>query len=516
VTASAPGAGVPSGSVTVTADTGETCSGTLEAGQGACELTLTHSGARTLAARYSGDGSFTASTSTPVTHTVLSGQELLRFAGVASMPGTNGTLWRSELVLASPGEATHVELSLTPRGASASVATLGLDLAADEVRRITDVYAALEAEDGAGLLTIATRGAEDRPRPGHAWVRTYNQAPTATFGQDVPGIGSLQATPAGETRLFPIHTPESLTTGTRSNLLLQSFATVPVMASITSGTITKRLVVPPGAYIQQDNVGAWLGLPAGMAVITVTVNGPWAATVSSVDAFSGDPTTVRGLAASPRPVVLFPGVASRAGLNGTQWLSEATLHNPAAESRTALLEILNRETATVVASRSFPLAPSEALQLPDLYEALGVASGAGMLRVSGGVLAWVRTFNQAEASTFGQDVPPVVADEAVEAGEPRLFPVVSTPDDPTADFRSNLLLVNHEGVTLAVTITALGNVRTVFVPPGAYMQLNEIGSWLDLPPGWAVASLKANGRWSGVVSTIDPVSGDPTTVLGLQ
>jgi hypothetical protein len=49
---------------------------------------------------------------------------------------------------------------------------------------------------------------------------------------------------------------------------------------------------------------------------------------------------------------------------------------------------------------------------------------------------------------------------------------------------------------------------------GAYVQLSNVGQWLGLAPGTAVLEVTADGRWSGSVSTVDPVTGDPTTVRG--
>jgi len=62
--------GTPTGSVTVTASTHETCSGTLTAGAGSCTITFTSTGARTLIAAYVGDTNFTTSTSSSVSQTV--------------------------------------------------------------------------------------------------------------------------------------------------------------------------------------------------------------------------------------------------------------------------------------------------------------------------------------------------------------------------------------------------------------------------------------------------------------
>jgi len=63
--------GTPTGSVKVTASTGETCTGVLSAGTGSCPLTFLIGGSRTLTAVYSGDGNFFASpASAPVTQNV--------------------------------------------------------------------------------------------------------------------------------------------------------------------------------------------------------------------------------------------------------------------------------------------------------------------------------------------------------------------------------------------------------------------------------------------------------------
>jgi YVTN family beta-propeller protein len=64
------GSGTPTGSVQVSASTGESCSATLASGAGTCSITFATSGPRTLTAVYSGDANFTGSTSAGVTQTV--------------------------------------------------------------------------------------------------------------------------------------------------------------------------------------------------------------------------------------------------------------------------------------------------------------------------------------------------------------------------------------------------------------------------------------------------------------
>jgi uncharacterized protein YjdB len=66
------GSAGPTGAVTVTASTGESCTGALTSGSGACSITFLGRGSRTLTARYSGDSNFNASTSAALSQTVNS------------------------------------------------------------------------------------------------------------------------------------------------------------------------------------------------------------------------------------------------------------------------------------------------------------------------------------------------------------------------------------------------------------------------------------------------------------
>jgi uncharacterized repeat protein (TIGR01451 family) len=70
VAVTAPGGGTPPGNVIVTASTGESCTGTVAAGN--CAITFGSAGSRTLTATYTQTSSYEQSTSAPETHTVNS------------------------------------------------------------------------------------------------------------------------------------------------------------------------------------------------------------------------------------------------------------------------------------------------------------------------------------------------------------------------------------------------------------------------------------------------------------
>ena len=433
------------------------------------------------------------------------GPTVTLFAGVASATGVNDTAWRSEATFWNGGAApADVLLEIVPRGETEVVASTTLTLAAGETRRFADLYAALQAPSGAGTLRVTGNVV--------AWVRTFNQGSSGTFGQDVPPATAFSA---GAPVLFPISTPADVKAEFRSNLLLLNLETTAVTFTLASGATSKTYDVPAGVFAQISGIGAFLGLSPGRTMLTVTATGKWSGMVATVDPVLGDPTTVRGLVATTRSVTQFSGVASAPGVNGTEWHSEATLYNPRTSPQSVTLELVPRGESDVASRTTLALAPLELRRLADVYTALGAASGAGTLRVTGDVLTWIRTFNQGAGATFGQDVPGVVPGVGFGPQAVVSFPV-SMPATVAADFRSNFLVFNHESRTITCTLAAGPVSRRLDVPAGAFLQQNNVGAWLGLLPGVSTVSVTANGRWTGMVATIDPVLGDPTTMVGVR
>ncbi|MCX7895422.1 MAG: hypothetical protein N2447_05665 [Thermoanaerobaculum sp.] len=431
--------------------------------------------------------------------------EPVSFAGVARLEGANNTRWRSEVVLHNPGsESVLATLELRARDTGAQVVARSRNLSRGETWRIADLYGELGAPDGAGLLRVGGP---------LAWVRTFNQGANGTFGQDIPAVTSLSSLPPGVVRVFPVTTPTNPNTDFRSNLLLLNFDPTPATCSVGTNSGTRDVAVAGGTYAQINGVGSWLSLAPGVSVISVTCDRNWAATVSTVDPVLGDPTTVRGAAPEPHFEQRFAGVASVAGAGGTQWRSELVLYNVRRDPVDVTLALIPIRSKDPTASLTVRLQGREVRRVPDVYTALNAPSGSGMLRVTGPVLAWVRTFNQGATATFGQDLPMLPAC-GTRPGVEVLFPI-STPGDINREPRSNLLLVNYEGRPTTVTVRSGNVVKTHVLAPGVYDQVNNLGSWLGLPPGFATVTVRADGAWSGIVSTVDPPLGDPTTVLGL-
>lgn len=93
VAAAPPGAGTPTGNVTVTVSGGgETCTGALAAGSGSCTLALTVPGSRILTATYNSDTNFNTGTDTEP-HTVVAPPSISKAFNPASVPvGQTSTL----------------------------------------------------------------------------------------------------------------------------------------------------------------------------------------------------------------------------------------------------------------------------------------------------------------------------------------------------------------------------------------------------------------------------------------
>jgi len=87
----ASGFGTPTGSVTVTASSGETCTGPLAAGAGSCAIVFGTAGTRTVGAAYPGGGVFAAGTSAGVNQAVNLGAVSVAPTTLNLVEGTSGT-----------------------------------------------------------------------------------------------------------------------------------------------------------------------------------------------------------------------------------------------------------------------------------------------------------------------------------------------------------------------------------------------------------------------------------------
>ncbi len=215
-----------------------------------------------------------------------SGPVSLWVAAAAASGGLNGTVWRTDLVVANPGAApASVTVSLVDGMAAAP---LHLELAAGESRRVADVVGAGGFKvSGSGALRIAA------DRPVLATARVYNQAPAGTFGQLLVAEPSSAGLRAEEVGWLPMLAGPD---GFRTNVGLfnpgDTAQKVRVELFADDGSPAGRVerTLAPGRRVQ---VGEVVGVPHAWGRVTLEDGaGPVLVYASVVDNATGDPTTV--------------------------------------------------------------------------------------------------------------------------------------------------------------------------------------------------------------------------------
>ncbi len=230
VAVNAPGAGTPTGNVTVS-DGVDSCTGTVAAGT--CSITLTTPGARTLTATYAGDSNYTGSASagephtvgTPTTTTITSdspdpsvvGQSVTVQYTVSSNGGTptgNVTVSDGTQSCTSTVAAGQCSLTFTSVGARNLTATY----AGDGTFAGSSSAAVGHQVDQAGTTTTITSDNPDPSQPGAAVTVNYSVAVNAP-GAGTPtgnvtvsdGVDSCTGTAAGGTCSITLTTPGART-----------------------------------------------------------------------------------------------------------------------------------------------------------------------------------------------------------------------------------------------------------------------------------------------------------------
>ena len=213
------------------------------------------------------------------------------------------------------------------------------------------------------------------------------------------------------------------------------------------------------------------------------------------------------------PTMMYTGVASATGANNTVWRSEVTLYNATTVTQSILTEIIPQGSAVAIATHSFTLNAGTTQFIPDIYDDTEAPGGAGTLRITGEVFSWVRTYNQSGQGTFGQGIP-AAQDITFFPGTTALFPV-SVPETVDSGFRSNLILQSLGAGLQHITLNIMGTAHTVDLPAGVFLEISNVGSVVGAGTGRWPLAVSSDGSWAGFISTVDPVTGDPTTVRGI-
>jgi hypothetical protein len=220
---------------------------------------------------------------------------------VASLPGAQGSYWRSGIVLLNLGATTaSIRLGFAERELdhSGDLPTATLEVEPGRQLMVADLVASLFGLTAAGALHLEVEEGEV-----FAASRTWTAAGDGAFGQDVPAIPVEQAIVTSESALM-VGLREScdLASGYRTNLGLVNLGpgrlTVTIDASHGDGTPvgTRVEAVPSRGAMQLGRIFARLGqCDVRNGVIEVSTAAPDARFVSYasvVDNGTGDPVFI--------------------------------------------------------------------------------------------------------------------------------------------------------------------------------------------------------------------------------
>lgn len=447
-----------------------------------------------------------------------------RVGGVADVAGAGDTRWKSSFaVLNRTADLSHLLLSYRHDGAESQVA---LNLQSGAQMAWDNVAAELFGLDGesSGLVEVLA------DTPVLAAARTFNDAPSGTFGQLLPGVGADDGLALGETAVLA---PLVDNADFRTNAGIVNTGDTTAVASLqvvgADGVAVGNpvdITAGPGEWAQVNRVlRAADANPCDLCygVVTLTSgDGAWAYG-SVIDFGSGDPTTVpmvpAATAKSAGRLVRVAGIADAEGANGTRWKSQLVVVN-LADVPTAV--DLTYRFGGGEEQRSLQLMAGQTASWSNVaVDLFGRESSSGAVEVSADnpVAVTARTFNQGDGGTFGQFLPGVVVGEGIVPGRPGVLPQLRSTDA----FRTNVGFVNLSDLecTGAITLwhadgSAAGNPVGLAMQAGGWNQRNKIfeaagaGSCESC---YATVSTDTPGceLWA-YGSVVDNGSGDPTTV----
>jgi hypothetical protein len=444
-------------------------------------------------------------------------------AGIAETGGAAGTRWKSNLaILNAAGSSASVDLIYRHSGGEVERT---LTLAFGEIVEYVNVAADLfGTPDSAGVVEVRS------DTPVVATARTFNDAPTGTFGQLLPGVESSDGVSGTDVGALSQLTSNA---GFRTNIGFVNFG--------DSGTIVRvRLFDGDGNPVGSDlgeivGAGEWwqvnrvfreanAGNCTGCYALVDLIDGddgPVWAYASVVDNGSGDPTTIpmEIVGSNEDEELLVAGIAETGGAAGTRWKSNLAALNLSGTAVTGTVEY--RHSGGTIETE-FDLDDSELIEWENIAELLGAPNSAGAVFVASDepLIVTARTFNDADTGTFGQFLPGLRVVASFWANSLAVLTQIKRTDD----FRTNVGFTNYGQVACDVEVTLYGPdgaqlgspVMVTDIPPGGWKQQNRIfreAGVAECQVGWASLSVESQdcGVWA-YASVVDNRSGDPTTI----
>lgn len=443
--------------------------------------------------------------------------------GIVKSPGQNGTNYVSDLVLANPGsEEASVTLEFAPALDSLEDAyTVG----AGQSLTIRDVVATVfGVGQAAGALTVRS----DEPLVIRA--RTYNNAPSGTFGVALPVVPEERLLGAGEAAdSLWVDQDATSDRGYRTNVAVAfpgpagGSATVTLYDGLGNAAGTKNFLLTSAGFQQFPVASFATGpLPVGRAHIDVT-GGRAAGYAVVVDNVTGDGSlySFEDLPAGAQDVVV-NGVSRAGGQLGTFWRTDARFYNPSNAAVTVTVSFNAAGNSNPAPpTTTFTVPAGQIADLPDVLSALlGLpvgSSGALRFRSPTPVTVLCRTSNLdptgQRPGTYGAQqkaVPLLSYLMSADAG------AIVTGVSQGGAFRTNvgfaagpdgasysLQLKNQAGAVIASTSASLGTFG--WTQPN----VGELFPGTAVPDGSQVLVKVTSGSLDIYDSSIDNSSGDP-------
>jgi len=449
--------------------------------------------------------------------------------GSAHIAGLGGTTWVSDLVVYNLGEAeAGVEAYFLKRDTDNAAATGTFFLVdAGSSLLLGDVVWDFFGESStSGAIFICS------DQPLMVSSRTYNDAPSGTYGQHIGGSPVLTGIP-GDHRayLFQLTRNDDFRTNIGFANALPSQLELDVTLHDAQGAELKtvQVSVPPHGFVQKTDI---LGsdVPDAYAIVKATTSeARYFAYASIIDNHTGDPTFVTPEISFFREdsTLYLPAAAHVDGYGGTHWRTDVELLNLSTwATDTVVVKLLARDQANPAPpSKEYVLPPKTSLRISDVLETVFGFSGAAALRFecsSSAIAVSSRTFNQTAAGTYGQFVPAVPASATVGAGDSVVLAQLATSASASEGFRTNIGILNTSGNSIVVVVelkgedgTKLGE-RSVSLGPYEFTQMDKIfqgivaGTRNNLTARLHTAS--AGGSFIAYASVVDNRSGDPVFV----
>ncbi|HEV2424235.1 MAG TPA: MBG domain-containing protein [Terriglobia bacterium] len=329
------GNGSPTGSVTVSATTGESCAATLAAGAGSCTITFNTSGTRTLTAGYAGDSNFAASTSAGVSQTVnAAGASVSPTSLTFANQTVNTTSAGQTVTLTNTGTTTLTSIVVSLAGSDFTLTNnCGTTLAAGRNCTFTLRFKPLSSGAKTGTVTVSSSAPTlTVPLSGTGVAPINSVSPTSlTFSGPVNVTSAAQTVTVTNTGTANLTINSITRTGTNANQFAQTNncggtfpATLPVGSSCTINVTFTPTSGNPLTKTATLNVNVAAPATSAAVSLTGTVVVP-TYTVSPTSLSFGNQTIHTTSAAqtvtvtNTGTVALIINSITRGGTNGSQF-----------------------------------------------------------------------------------------------------------------------------------------------------------------------------------------------------